>query len=717
MSECQNVTVVSCELHSNVLETSGRGDMGIGGAMYVEDSEGLILFNSTMSSNVAQVAGGGLYATNSDQIRITNSTFDGNEALDGAGSAVWLSSPSSNNSISFNIFQNNRALRGSGTVHWQASPSSPIEPKGLSSLNVFTQNKAQRETGADSSSSSVSLLLAEGLTSGMIVSTSDQFLPLIKVSVVDYYGHLTSDDLLVIVRTNSSLNHCGSNEALKGGVAVISIDSVSMFDDVAAVCGPKGHMVLIFEAALSVGSVSSSMDVSFEGCSVGEYLEGGRCHGCGPGTYLLSYGDEKKCLEGCPTGALTCERNVIKLRAGWWREKNSTAFLFECPYGETACLGGEKVGAALCREGYEGPLCAVCSEGYYFQSVDSTCQSCPQSQALNVFSIVLIIVLGATLMLAAIRNSSVMNLITDFSLLSFFAFISRDIIGVDLNWESEEFQIALERATCKSKIYVTLFQILSSFPFVLQLSFPATFSKIMSFGSIVNLNIFNDAALNCDYRYDYIDFLLIVTIVPAILTALWVMMYTCQYSYKRWYQLKPRTDASVVQLYSTYLKVFLVSSFLALPGISIFIFRTFNCQDLDPSSHGGRYLRSDYSISCESARYEWGRNYAVWMVFVYPVGVTCYYFWLLYSHRGAIRNRESVALLSEEDHRSIEPFNLLFSSYQPRYWYWEVIETIRRLLLTGVLALFNQGSGLQIVFAFVISLFFLKLYGYFGELT
>jgi hypothetical protein len=498
---------------------------------------------------------------------------------------------------------------------------------------------------------------------------------------------------------------------------VVSSDGVSMFDGLAAVCGPGGHMVLIFEAELTVGSFSSSLDVNFESCSVGEYLEGGRCLGCGTGTYLLSYDDDKKCREGCPNGALTCERNLIKLRAGWWREKNSTALLFACPYGETACLGGEKVSDALCKEGYEGPLCAVCSEGYYFQSVDSTCQSCPRSQALNVFSIVLIIVLGVTLILAAIRKSESMELITDFSIVEFVAFISRHTLGVKLNWESEEFQVALERAACKTKIYVTLFQIVSSFPFVLQLSFPPAFSKIMSFGSIVNLNLFNDAALNCDYRYDYIDFLFMVTIVPAALTALWVAMYTCQYSYKRWYQLKPKTDTLVVQLYSTYLKVFLVCSFLALPGISIFIFRTFSCEDLDPSSPGGRYLRADYSISCESARYESGRDYAISMVFVYPVGVTCYYFWLLYSHRGAIQNRESgVEVFSVEDSQSIEPFEFLFSLYQPRYWYWEVIETIRRLLLTGVLVLFNQGSGLQIVFAFVISLFFLKIYGYFGEL-
>jgi hypothetical protein len=172
----------------------------------------------------------------------------------------------------------------------------------------------------------------------------------------------------------------------------------------------------------------------------------------------------------------------------------------------------------------------------------------------------------------------------------------------------------------------------------------------------------------------------------------------------------------VVRLYSTYLKVFLVCSFLALPGISIFIFRTFSCMDLDPSSPGGRYLRADYSISCESSRYEWGKNYAIVMVFVYPVGVTCYYFWLLYAHREAILNRESGTVsFSGKDRPSIEPIRFLFSSYAPQDWYWEVIETIRRLLLTGVLVMFNQGSGLQIVVAFVISLFFVKLYGHFGE--
>jgi hypothetical protein len=231
---------------------------------------------------------------------------------------------------------------------------------------------------------------------------------------------------------------------------------------------------------------------------------------------------------------------------------------------------------------------------------------------------------------------------------------------------------------------------------------------------VVNLNFFNDSALNCDYGYDYIDFLVMVTVVPAALTVLWLMLYACQYSYMRWYQLRPRSDRSVVKLYSTYLSLFLVCSFLALPGISIFIFRTFSCIDLDPH---GRYLRADYSVSCDSDRYEWGKKYAIGMVFVYPLGVTGLYFWLLYSHRHVIQNRKPSGdgSFSEKHRRAIEPLTFLFSSYQPRYWYWEAIETIRRLSLTGVLVLFAQGSGLQIVFAFVISLLFTKLYGYFGE--
>jgi hypothetical protein len=682
----------------------------------MEESQGLVVFNSSLISNLARSGGGGLYVTSTDSVDIRHSTFEGNGVSDGSGSAVWLSSSSSTLSLSSNDFHNNRAMRGSGAVYWQASPSSVREPKGLRSLNTYSNNKARNETGADFSSSSMSLVLA-GVESGEILtSTSSQFLPFVEVRVVDFYGQRSMDRVLITTSTSSSANSCGDNEALNGEIAIVSVDGVGLFDGLSAVCGPEGVMNITIASELSVGSVSTSLKVTFDRCSAGEYLEGGRCLACGPGSYSLSYDDTVNCHEGCPSGAVSCQRNSIKLKRGWWRVTNSTALIFECPYGKEACLGGEAAGNNLCRGGYEGPLCAVCSTGYYFQSVDSTCRSCPKSQALNVFTIVVLIVLGLVILIAIWRTESV-YLLTNFSMVSFVAFISRHVLRLKIDWESEEFQFSIERAACKTKIYVTLFQILSSFPFVLQSSFTQTYSRLMSFGSILNLNFFNDSALNCDYNYDYIDFLVIVTVGPAALTVLWLMMFLFQHSFMRWYQGKPSTDPSVVKLYGTYLEFFLVCSFLALPGVSIFIFRTFSCVDLDPDEPGGRYLQADYSISCDSDRYEWGKQYAIVMVFVYPLGVTCYYFWLLYSHRHAIQNRKSRAVLftEEADRKSIEPLNFLYSSYAPQYWYWEVIETIRRLLLTGVLVLFVQGSAFQIVFAFVISLFFMKLYGHFGE--
>ena len=48
-----------------------------------------------------------------------------------------------------------------------------------------------------------------------------------------------------------------------------------------------------------------------------------------------------------------------------------------------------------------------------------------------------------------------------------------------------------------------------------------------------------------------------------------------------------------------------------------------------------------------------------------------------------------------------------------KFWYWELLETARRLLLTAVLSVVSTGSSAQIVFGMVIALIYMKLYGYY----
>jgi hypothetical protein len=51
----------------------------------------------------------------------------------------------------------------------------------------------------------------------------------------------------------------------------------------------------------------------------------------------------------------------------------------------------------------------------------------------------------------------------------------------------------------------------------------------------------------------------------------------------------------------------------------------------------------------------------------------------------------------------------LHRSYVGRLWYWEVVETVRRLMLTAVLSVVAVGSSAQAVFGIFIALVFMKV--------
>ena len=675
-----------------------------------------MIFDSKFIKNSAKLNGGGLYFINSDKIKITNSIFDENKVNFGSGSALWLSDSSLINTfIQLNTFQNNQALKGSGSIYWQYSSLSNKEPIGLRTNNKFYNNQAWN--GKDIASSSKSITLSD---SSITFNTFNRYLPPINVKLVDYYNQISPvQDIVITISTNSSMNKCGSNEVLNGQTSSSVVDELIWFNETNAVCDPGGNMLIWFNGELSGIFTSTLLNISFLECSSGEYSKSGRCVECTEGTYSLSYdGIKTKCHVGCPIGSVNCYKNILNLKSGWWREKKSTNLIYECPFGNVACEGGEQVADESCKIGYEGPLCAVCSTGYYFQSVDNTCQLCPKNQ-INLFSIILVILIGIIFIVIILyllaTNLDLISLMADFSIIAFLRYLYHKSFGErDYVKNSVQDEVIVNRISSKTKIYVTLFQILSSLPFVLHFSFPSYYSNIISFGSIMNLNFFNNLSLSCSYNYDYIDYLIMVTVIPVCLTILMIIMYWCHCFFL---SIRFKSDSLfqiLRNLSNIYLKIFLICSFLSLPGISIFIFRTFSCIDLDPNNKGGVYLQADYSISCNSSRYLWGRNYAIGMVFLYPIGVTGFYFWLLYRNRKTIKNRKSSSC-SEEDLKSIEALEFLFNSYEPRYWYWEVVETTRRILLTGIMVLFHQGSSLQIVIAFVMSLLFTKLYGYYGE--
>ena len=52
----------------------------------------------------------------------------------------------------------------------------------------------------------------------------------------------------------------------------------------------------------------------------------------------------------------------------------------------------------------------------------------------------------------------------------------------------------------------------------------------------------------------------------------------------------------------------------------------------------------------------------------------------------------------------------LYAAYKPSKWYWEIIETIRRLIMTAVLSVIKPGTSTQGVTSVLLSLLFIKLH-------
>lgn len=268
------------------------------------------------------------------------------------------------------------------------------------------------------------------------------------------------------------------------------------------------------------------------------------------------------------------------------------------------------------------------------------------------------------------------------------------------------------RWKARVKIYITLWQIVSLLPFALNLDFPNVYSAIASALNVFNLNVSTSSLVTCgaDDGYDAIDALIVDTVYPIVVV---ILLRICE-AIHVW--IKSSDDVRMKSNISArYFNIFLVFTYLILPFTSVQIFQTFSCRDVDPDDvepGEDQYMTVDYSVSCSSSKYQFGYVWAIVSVFVYPVGIPLYYFYVLYTTRHEIKSRNEITKTvfeREERKDRLNPLRFLFEYYEPRFWYWEVVDTLNRLFLTGVLVVIGRGSANQIIVGIVVALVFLKL--------
>jgi hypothetical protein len=136
-------------------------------------------------------------------------------------------------------------------------------------------------------------------------------------------------------------------------------------------------------------------------------------------------------------------------------------------------------------------------------------------------------------------------------------------------------------------------------------------------------------------------------------------------------------------------------AFVVYPFVSQTVFQAFNCKTLADDES---WLAADFQVDCSRGVFVVFQLAAFLCVAAIPIGLPFGTLLILFRQRKEMLVNNSL---------SRQRFGFLVGDYKNEYYYWECLELIRKVLLTGILIFCKQGSLLQIVIGMGIMLTFI----------
>ena len=241
------------------------------------------------------------------------------------------------------------------------------------------------------------------------------------VTLVDFLGRGAGNGTTHVTASVAPHDtHCAGRVGyLSGATTVVVARGVATFDQINAYCYPGGNMTVQFTAQLARSTntsftLAATLTLVFRPCRDGELLLENVCVACPSGTFSFHFDAAATQCAPCPPFSDGCYGSAVDVSAGYWRPHRLSTVFLPCPY-PSGCLGGVAIittaaGAASnttttttnatatgCAPGYNGPLCGVCSAGYFLDATLRECRSCAgqgagQLATLIIVPIVLIVV-------------------------------------------------------------------------------------------------------------------------------------------------------------------------------------------------------------------------------------------------------------------------------------------------------------------------------------
>ena len=460
------------------------------------------------------------------------------------------------------------------------------------------------------------------------------------------------------------------------------------------------------------------------------------CDMCTRGNYKLpqSVGNAttacEECIEHatCPTNNLTIRTLVVD--AAHWRLGPLSQDVYACSTssdGWSPCRGGvdasdlrQGVGDGpvqrlYCEEGYEGPLCELCSNSStYFDKSEKRCLECPEAS----HRVTAIIGIAAALFLVLVGAAF---------------FFLRPARGVHLRVQravglllrqllAKIYALAL---VPKLKLFISFFQCAMALPSVYNVSLPDSYYKWTAFMDFMSIDWSGFAIPGACLPGGYYSRLLLGGIGPLVLLALvFIFMFPVivasqiRAARNRTTSQKKTMSATVLeaigQAGAQTLPIVLFTSFCLCAPTASSIFATWSCAEYTEDSLAGTgrsYLRADKRMQCATLtasgtelteEYERVVAAAIPLVVVWAVLMPLLFFGSVQPCSAAIRRSRSTKL--------VRATAFLHREYEPQYYFWEAVFLFQRLLLVGFVQFIpREYEHLRLLAGMFVALLYLIL--------
>ena len=693
------------------------------------------------------------------------------------GSAIYMDSVllinNKDNVLCNMFFDHNNATVG-GTIYWIYDNSSTREHgmkvRPMIMNTQFTNNIAYY--GSEIATQAIQFI---GPSSYEINVYNEALTPPLYFKMIDFYDNTVYGEINInpSIKKSNDKTHCNG---LNPYVSVTNQeDSVSStgaftFDHLEIYCYPDKMLEVTFQAKSLLSEISNDRSnvininkftlFHFRLCRVGEIIVTGTCEVCPAGSYsLIDNVQSDTTCKDCTkvVGVRSCRSNYIEIEPKYWRRYNNSETILPCLPYFNGCNGGYEAGDKSCRHGYSGILCASCIDGYYSDGVQ--CIQCNNTaKHFTPIAIFYLCIGGLLLVILCIY------------------LISKNVFEYDLlAFTRESLKRFNSKIIIQLRIIITTYQVVGSIQYALIAQFPYLFSKLTVIVTAFYFNISVLFPFGCQYsKYNFIDTMILWTTLPMIFIVLLFLVSIVEYR-RKITKLKHENDTYERELIydevkNKYLFSFFFITYLILPSVTTVLFRMFICTNIDPNQENkdddyDKYLVADVRIPCYTSYHYKGVIYSCLLIIIYPIGIPMMYLWLLSRCKDELKSRrqindnndnndddaiktvnetnktsntanqynrernESINLTaemntnlqstSENDYDKnlssyAECLGILWEPYKNEYWYWEVIECYRRIILTSILSTINPGSSLQSIVAVMCSLFFIKLYSHYS---